>query len=300
MEGVPRLLRILPAVALTVLLTACSDGTAAPVDEPAPATGDRPRAERPAPDLPTLRYVALGDSYTSAPGLPGSSLPCLRSEENYPALVAEGLADRFDVRLDDRSCVGADTSSLGGAQELGAGRIPPQLDAVDRRTDLVTLSLGGNDDGFFVRLLTGCLDLGGGGTAPCTADALTGGLTEVGQRLVDAVADVRRRAPDARVLLVGYPQLVPDAGDCAELPAADAALAVAGEANRALSATLAGAAATAGVPYVDVAHASQGHELCSDEPWVSGTGSDPSGAIPFHPLPAEQEAVARLVLRRVG
>jgi lysophospholipase L1-like esterase len=293
-------LRLLTAVVLAGLLTACSAGSATPDPEPAPVPSESRPTASVAPDRstgPRLDYVAIGDSFTSAPGLPGSSLPCLRSQENYPALVADALGSRFRVTLDDRSCVGADTSSLTSPQELGGGRIPPQAAALDRRTDLVTLSLGGNDDGFFVRLLTGCLGLGvSADDVACEVAPLVESLADVQDRLVAAVAEVRRRAPDAEVVVVGYPLIVPERGTCEGVPEDAAARDVARRANRALVDTVAGAAAESGATYVDLARASRGHELCSGEPWVNGAGSDPSGAIPFHPLPAGQRAVADLVV----
>ena len=293
-------LRLLTVAVLAGLLTGCSAGTASPDADPAPASPTASET-RDAPTGPRFDYVALGDSFTAAPGLPGSSLPCLRSEENYPSLVADDLGSRFRVELDDRSCVGADTSSLTSSQELGGGRIPPQAAALDRRTDLVTISLGGNDDGFFVRLLTGCLGLGASADdVPCEVAPLVASLTGVQDRLVAAVADVRRRAPGAEVLVVGYPLIVPERGTCGGLPDAPAARDVARRANRALVDAVAGAAAESGATYVDVARASRGHELCSDDPWVNGAGQDPSGAIPFHPLPAGQRAVADLVVDAVG
>ncbi len=298
------LVPVLLPVLLTGLLSGCSAGSTAPSPSPVPSpasTGpsaaDGPRE---AAAGPALRYVALGDSFTAAPGLPGSSLPCLRSEENYPALVAEALGDARRVSLEDRSCIGADTSSLSSVQQLGGGRVPSQVEALDRRTDLVTLSMGGNDDGFFLRLLTGCLGLSGSAEVPCEATSLVEGLDGVRQRLVDAVADVRRLAPRAQVVLVGYPLIVPEQGTCPGLPEEAADREVARQANQALVDTVAAAAADAGATYVDVARASRGHDLCSDDPWVNGTGSDPSGAIPFHPLPAGQQAVADLVVRAVG
>lgn len=281
-------LRVLLPLVLTGVLTACAP--AAPPPEPDPPASAGPR----------LDYVALGDSFTAAPGLPGGSLPCLRSTENYPSLVADALAGSFRVRLDDRSCVGADTSSLTSPQDLGGGRIQPQAATLDRRTDVVTLSMGGNDDGFFVRLLTGCLGLAASPeTVPCEVAPLVAGLPVVAERLVAAVQDVRRRAPRAQVVVVGYPLLVPERGTCAGLPDDAADRGVARQANEALVEAVADAASRSGATYVDVARASRGHELCSDDPWVNGTGRHPSGAIPFHPLPEGQRAVAELVVKAV-
>ncbi len=304
---VSQLVPVLLSGLLVGLLAACSDGTAA-----APEPGSTPAAPSTTEPgtLPRLRYVALGDSFTAAPGLAGSTLPCLRSEQNYPALAAEGLGDSYRVRLEDRSCIGADSSALVGEQQLGGGRLPPQLDALDEQTDLVTLSMGGNDEQFFVRLVAGCLsraedDPAGSPCADADADAaqpLTDLLPAVRQRLVDAVGEVRRRAPRAEVLLVGYPQLVPARGSCPDrLPLATGDWAFARDANRALDAAVAGAAEDSGARFVDVWAASRGHDVCADEPWVAGQASDAaSGAIPFHPLPAGQRAVAERLLDRVG
>ena len=91
------------------------------------------------------RYVALGDSYTSGAGLPGTrpgAAGCGQSALAYPTLVAKAL----DVRLTDVSCGGATTED---GTEL-------QLDAVTRGTDLVTVGLGGNDFAWFLGAMFGC------------------------------------------------------------------------------------------------------------------------------------------------
>ena len=54
-------------------------------------------------------YVALGDSYTSAPLVPnqhGEPIDCGRSDHNYPSLVAEALKVSTFV---DVSCGSAET-----------------------------------------------------------------------------------------------------------------------------------------------------------------------------------------------
>ncbi|MGW2956751.1 SGNH/GDSL hydrolase family protein, partial [Streptomyces eurythermus] len=87
-------------------------------------------------------YVALGDSYTSGPGIPAQvDAGCARSDHNYPSLVA---ARRRTSAFTDVSCGGATTAEMWRAQ----GGNPPQLDALDRHTGLVTVQIGGNDVGF--------------------------------------------------------------------------------------------------------------------------------------------------------
>lgn len=123
----------------------------------------------------------------------------------------------------------------------------------------------------------------------------------VEHRLVVAVRAIQRRAPDARVLLVGYPQLPPRTGSCPELlPLADGDLPFARTVNGALTDVLRSAAHRTDTTYVDVWSASADHDICSDEPWTNGQRSVSGGAVPFHPLPAGEQAVAGLVLDALG
>ncbi len=47
--------------------------------------------------------------------------------------------------------------------------------------------------------------------------------------------------------------------------------------------------------YVDVWSASQGHDVCSADPWINGQFTDPIRAAGFHPFANEQLAVAGLI-----
>lgn len=295
------------ALAAALGAGACSGGGGGPSADSRPSPS-RPALETP---QPALSYVALGDSFTAAPGLPETdpSDGCLRSSSNYPALVAERLEDDYDVELDDRSCSAADTTSLAGEQLIGRDPRPPQLDALGRGTDLVTLSIGGNDFGVFLRLVGGCLAVAQDDPdgSPCRdaaraeGDAMAQTSAQIQQRLVDAIREIRRRAPRAQVLVVGYPQLVPATGSCPELlPIASGDLPFARRVNRSLTDNLARAADRTGTSYVDVWSASAGHDICSEQPWVAGQAGQPGGgAILFHPLPAGQQAVADLVVDAV-
>ena len=158
-------------------------------------------------------YVALGDSYTAGPLIPvvQPAGGCIRSTNNYPSL----LADRLDVEsFRDVSCSGADSTDMTSAQQTALGMVPPQFDALDADTDLVTVSVGGNDFSVFSKLVTVCpalrpQDPDG---APCRRHFGTSGRHELResidktrQRLTDVVLGIRERSPDARILMVGYP-----------------------------------------------------------------------------------------------
>ena len=88
-------------------------------------------------------FVNLGDSFSAGTGVrpleEDSPIYCLRSSRNYAHVVA---ADE-DFDLTDVSCAGADTDDFRESQHQG---VPPQLDALDGDTDVVTMMIGGNDE----------------------------------------------------------------------------------------------------------------------------------------------------------
>lgn len=270
--------------------SATPSGSTAPGDGASMGTGEYPR------------YVALGDSYTAAPLVPDTDLQdgCLQSDGNYPHLVAEELEG---TALVDVSCSGADTLSLVGVQRTSDGLTrPPQFDAVTEDTSLVTLRIGGNDFGLFSTLVGGCAQVARTDPdgSPCT-DVASGEATEVlakiEDRIASAVAGIQDRAPDARVIVVGYPQIVPqDDTSCAALPLATGDLPFARTVNEGLSDAAEEAARRAGVDFVDAYALSEGHDICSDDPWIAGKDTDAGRALAFHPYAEEQEAVAQEVL----
>jgi lysophospholipase L1-like esterase len=256
------------------------------------------------------QYVALGDSYTAGP-LIGPTLPgvgCFRSLAGYPALLARALDVR---RFVDVSCVGADTADLTGPQHTGLVRVPPQVAALSARSDLVTLGIGGNDFGVFGQLVGLCarlrtVDPGG---APCRdhyresgEDVLLESLERTGDRVRRALQQVRRRAPRAQVLLVGYPRIVPVRGTCPRvLPFASGDYHYAATVQRRLNAHLRGAAARAGVGFVDTYRASRGHDACAGSAaWVNGRRLLPGRAQSYHPFASYMRAVTGLVLARLS
>jgi len=252
------------------------------------------------------RYVALGDSFTSGAGLP-ETLPnavgCGQSELNYPRLVAKAIG----ARLTDVSCGSATTESGTEPQAQAAAEPrPPQLDAVTKGTDVVTVSLGGNDFSWYLGVMFSCTTIAATdptgspcerkGTAP--ESDLTALPPRIGDRLEALLDEVHRRAPEARVLLVGYPQLVPARGTCPELPLAAGDYAFVRAQWEAMDTAMRQAAVAAGATYVEVLAPSEGHDVCAgDDAWVNGVDARPGVAAPYHPVAAGQAAVAELVVR---
>jgi lysophospholipase L1-like esterase len=280
-------------VALAVLTSACSSGSPARRALPAPSPTEAPTTP-PAPTTTAAprQYVSLGDSYSAGQGLPGQIQPCGRAPGAYPALVAQraGLIASF------HACNGATTADvLDEEQAPGTGR---QIDAVTAEADIVTISIGGNDIGFSP-VMTDCVLA----SLPCTrlADQVNAALATLAPRLVAVYGAIRARAPHARLLVVGYPQLVVDpgaatTGSCAGLTV-DESRFVRQEGD-ALNAVIRTAAATAGATYVDTAGPFAGHEACTAQPWMAGVNlSDVAGS--FHPNAAGQDELARLVLDKL-
>jgi lysophospholipase L1-like esterase len=250
-------------------------------------------------------YVALGDSYTAATNTGQIEQPldgCGRSTTNYPHQVA----DELGMDLTDVSCNGASTRELTVEQTRNNYTIPPQLDAVGKNTELVTIGLGGNDSYFLARI-SNCVSLfrDQSGT-PCTdldekagADSTAAQLPKVEDNLIAALGEIRDRAPNARILVVGYPQPFPAEGTCDLLPLPPGDYAWARSIVERLNDALATAAKKEDVTYVDVAGPSEGHDICSDDPWVAGEEVSLGSSSPLHPYPQEVDAVADLVVAAV-
>jgi lysophospholipase L1-like esterase len=179
--------------------------------------------------------------------------------------------------------------------------VPPQLDALSERTDLVTLGIGANNHGLYARMATVCRR----STQICRLhdrhELLGEIVDQVRPALVPALRLVRQRAPKARVLLVGYPQLLPPRGGCDLLPRMRGQdRATFRDISLRLRYGMRDAAREAGVEFVDFYAESAGHDICSPHPWVQGRYGNRGGA-GMHPLATGQTALARMieeVLRR--
>jgi len=216
----------------------------------------------------------------------------------FPRLVRAGTT----TLATSRACSGATTADVvEQEQHPGVGL---QIDGVTPDTELVTVTIGGNDLGF-ATVMSDCLF----GRVPCSRldDRVERALARLGPRLERVYGDVRRRAPDARLVVVGYPQLIadPDRFDVESCPSLvgpfSGGLRIdAGEVvwlrqkGDRLAGVVRAAAAAVGAAYVDSAAAFAGHEACTAEPWLAGVAV-PQVALSFHPNEAGHAELARLV-----
>ena len=229
-----------------------------------------------------LRYVALGDSYSAASGvLPLDLLAppqCLRSIRNYPHVIAGATG----AQLTDVTCGAAETNDFFEPQYPG---VAPQLDAVRADTELVTMTIGGNDSGVFINAILSCgtaglLTLGQG--SPCRdrygssfEDTIR---TTTHPALVNALQAVRAKAPAARIAILGYPWIMPATGGCfGKMPVAAGDVPYLRGIQATLNDAVQRAAAATGTTYVALDAVSEGHDACKPvgvrwvEPVLQGT-----------------------------
>jgi len=253
-----------------------------------------------------LRYVALGDSYSAGSGIlppdPDAPLACLRTTLNYPHFVA----DRLGADLVDVTCGAAQTSDLTGAQYPG---VAPQLDAVTEDADLVTLTIGGNDNSTFIGALLACGSAGAltaGRGNPCErtyGDRFTRQVEESTYPAVrQALEDIRARAPHAEVAILGYPWIVPAEKGCfAKLPVAAGDVPYLRDLQATLNGVIERAADETGATFVDLAERSEGRDACAPagerwvEPLLFGTN-----VVPVHPNARGESAMADAALDALG
>ncbi|MEV3936040.1 SGNH/GDSL hydrolase family protein [Glycomyces sp. NPDC049804] len=211
-------------------------------------------------------YVALGDSYSSGSGAgPYTDAACQRSTKAHPSL----LAGELGAELTFVACGGATTDDV----------LAGQVQALDAGTDLVTIGIGGNDIGW-TEAITACITPFQN-CHPAIEEAERKATEELPAKLDAVYTEIETRAPDAEVLVTGYPRLFAARNTCDAFGSISVA-----EQQRMnagadlLSAVIQEAAAAHGFAYVDVRDEFTGHEVCSAAPWLHGfTVTD----VPYHP-----------------
>ena len=259
-------------------------------------------AAEPTPDG---TYVHLGDSYAAGTGagepVSGSSAVCMRTDQNF----GEQLARRRGQPVLDVSCAGATTANLTADQYYGVG---PQLDALSASTRVVTVMIGGNDADVFATLIGRCASLAESDPAgaPCrtaVGDRIERDLREqVGPALMRAFADIAAAAPNARVVVPGYPWVVPATGSCRPaVQLADGDVRFVREFQTRLNGLVAAAAEASGAVFVDLAERSDGHDACAPpgvrwiEPMRDPATGSRTGVGAMHPNERGQTALADAV-----
>lgn len=204
-----------------------------------------------------LDYVALGDSYASGTGtrsyFPGSG-GCHRSPLAYPVLWAQAHPTSSFAFA---ACSGARVDDL----------VAHQLGSLSAGTDLVTVSIGGNDAGF-AQVMTTCQLRGPQDCDRAITTAEDYIATRLPGRLDTAYAAIEERAGAAEVVVLGYPRLF-ETGRCISSIDAARRARLNAVADR-LAAVTADRADAAGFTFADTSGAFTGHRVCAPDPWLNG------------------------------
>jgi lysophospholipase L1-like esterase len=214
-------------------------------------------------------YTALGDSYSSGVGTRtyySDGTSCLRSPYAYPVLDASQIG----ASLTFAACNGARVPDV----------LNSQLGSLNSATNYVTMSVGGNDAGFS-SVITQCAlpwpytcwgDINNANSY--ITNTLPGTLDTLYNR-------IRALAPNARVVIVGYPRLFNES-DCQSLarisPGEQASLNDTGDL---LDNTIKARAAAHGFTFVDPRTAFTGHAVCDSVEWINGLSNPTTES--YHP-----------------
>ncbi|MEU3653329.1 SGNH/GDSL hydrolase family protein [Streptomyces sp. NPDC032161] len=206
------------------------------------------------------KYVALGDSYAVAPGTreyDNPDDPCRRGPSTYPRLWAQQHPSYSFV---EASCSGATTADLTSQQV-------PQLTA---DTTLVTVHVGGNDVGF-VEVLKNCiLTIDDKDCIAGVEAAKAAATSSLPGALASTYASIRAKAPNAKVVVVGYPRLYTIGGTCGILGLSDRERTALNSGSDTLDSVLASEAGKAGFTFLDPRTAFDPHTICSKgQAWVT-------------------------------
>lgn len=239
-------------------------------------------------------YIALGSSYAAGPGLgprqPGSPRLCGRSVNGYPPRVARELG----LSLVDMTCSGSVTKHV---RDGGQFFQKAQIRTLDRRTRLVTITVGGNDIGFVRDLYL--LAARNSDTAlgwlvrklwrgPPRADDRNFG--KLRGELTSLLQAIRARAPEAKVVVATYPAVLPPRGTCQQLRLSHVEVDLMRQVENELTAITRSVAEQGGAVVVDMHALGASHNACSASPWTKGWGTVSQS--PFHPTVLGAQATA--------
>ncbi len=215
-------------------------------------------------------YVALGDSYSSGVGTRtyiNDGTSCQRSVYAYPSLIASARS----YTLNFRACSGATVADVTNTQ----------LSALSTSTSYVSISVGGNDAGF-ASVLTECAQPGWMSNCNGAIDNAQNIINNtLPSRLATLYSSIRSKAPNAKVVIVGYPRIF-NGEDCNAgtwfSPAEETRL---NYTSDLLNGKMSTAASNAGFTFASVTTPFVGHAVCDNPEWINGLSSPVSES--YHP-----------------
>jgi lysophospholipase L1-like esterase len=224
-----------------------------------------------------VKYVALGDSYSSGVGAgdyTSSSGSCDRSTKAYPEQWAGANSPATFVSV---ACSGATTADV----------LSSQVSALSASTTLVSITIGGNDAGFSSVMETCVLS----STSSCVnavaaAEAFI--TSQLPARLDTTLRTIRADAPSARIVVLGYPDLydLSKSGSCIGLSDKDRTALNDGADD--LDGALQAAAQANHDTFADVRGQFAGHEICDSSSWLHSVDIFAISSS-YHPTAAGQD-----------
>jgi lysophospholipase L1-like esterase len=266
-------------------------------------------------------YVALGDSWSAdvfthtPPTTKYTPVDCAQSDTDYPHQVAAAL---HVSTFRDATCGSATTVEMTHPQALPAGGVnPPQFNRLTKTTNLVTLGIGGNDIGLAgdveaclsptpvpvpgVPLAEGCKAK----LAPAGHDSVEKAIAATAPKISAVITQIRKRSPQARILLVNYLNGLPITGKGCwpTVPIQDNDMAYLQQKFLHMNAMIARVARSQRITLVDTYMHTIGHDVCKAPTVRFIEGVIPVSAqsptlvnFPFHPNQAGADAQSRTVL----
>ncbi|MBF6351299.1 MULTISPECIES: SGNH/GDSL hydrolase family protein [Nocardia] len=269
---------------------------------------------------PGKSLVVLGDSFTANyPKLFSGTKECLHAPTSWPSQLSRrmGLAGTPDFV--DASCSGSTISSGQGWWLVHEVAEAVKQQAFGPETDVIAIQTGMNDVWSKTNLSSLITSL-----QPCVFNFVDGcGLEAADQgrfpdyrnvtgqlyakRIREVITYLRFHAPNARIMLVGYPELFPAGQEhvCVNVLGAGHVVQPRGRAVTEYLDRLDDAQREAAellkLEFVDIRSVTAGHGLCSDEPWLNGffdPAADEAG-MPFHPSAHGDAVTAEAVYERI-
>jgi lysophospholipase L1-like esterase len=233
-----------------------------------------------APFVPTLSaqaaaaaapsYVALGDSYSSGTGTRSyinDGTSCQRSTYAYPSLIAAARG----YSLNFRACSGAEVADVTSTQ----------LSVLTVSTNYVSISVGGNDAGF-ADVLTECATPWWAGDCDGAIDQAQAFINNtLPGRLSTLYASIRTKAPNAKVVVVGYPRIFMGEDCNAGTWFSPAEMTRLNQTADLLNSRTSAQASAKGFSFANPTSRFIGHAVCDDPEWINGLSNPVSES--YHP-----------------
>ena len=214
-------------------------------------------------------YVALGDSYSSGVGTRvyyNDGTSCSRSPDAYGPLIAAARG----YSLNFQACSGAKTTDVNSSQ----------LGPLNASTNLVTITIGGNDAGFSNVIVNCAVYYFTCGSAISSANSFI--QNQLPGLLNTTYGLIRSHAPNAHVVVLGYPHLFTTSGQtCGFNTLTSGNEQKLNTTADLLDGVISTAAHGHSFTYVDPRNAFLPHEVCSNSEWLNGESNPLSES--YHP-----------------